>query len=246
MSISSSLVHWNAKKYFEWFVSIKNRFEILPTLGQVNLIELNGEWVNGSIVTLDPNLPLAQFSLMRDNQPDRFEWLYLGSPRILEVWRNIIREKQLDGMLKFDGLKVNPIDEDCILFENVPSTDRVTYARDEEAPISIGNDFVNHECSHECVKIEDSTDIEKFSLFHRPLSVGFKRDQTKYKAPCGLPLKKYGSIRDYLMKTDSKLRLDSFALHRQFDPSQNQRLPQTAIYDKVNILRILNKVIDFC
>lgn len=240
------LVHWNGKEYFEWFFSQPNRFEIRPTIGEVILVELDGSWVNASIVEIDRNLSLAQFCFMRDSQPDRFEWLYLGSPRIEKIWRQIIRKKLLDRTLDFSVLEEDDEDDDdeCVPIHRLPSTNQINRLQREVAPISNGENLgKNHECSHDCVKDEDGIDfdVEGLSLFHRPLAIGFKKISTGrvcFMAPCGRKLNTYQQIRDYLMKTNSKLRIDSFPLHRKFEPSQNLFKIQSTIFDKVSFAYI--------
>lgn len=203
-------------------------------------VELNGNWVLAEVNKIE--LPLAQFCFMQDNQPDRYEWLYLGSPRIEKVWRRLIAKKLLDKLLDFEYVEenANENDHDCMIIERC--TTRAAQTADL-APISNGVELPkNHECNHDCVWLEErNPPIESYSLFHRPLAVGFKRIDKNpakrpfYIAPCGLRLTCYDAIRTYLLKTNSKLRIDSFTFFKNFDASQNQ-LAKKSEYKPIEVI----------
>ncbi|XP_055326325.1 histone-lysine N-methyltransferase SETDB1-like [Sitodiplosis mosellana] len=182
---------------------------------------------------------------MQDEQPDRYEWLYLGSPRIEQVWRKLIERKMLDKLFHFTHFETDysTNDEDCIMIERCSVPVRAS-RRNKQAPEPNGWSWHrNHECNHDCVRLEDGTQIEKFSLFHRPLAVGFKHFMDTesgppfYKSPCNRKLRTYGAIREYLTKVDSKLRIESFSLEKGFQPSENRQLPYrtVAIIDRDNL-----------
>lgn len=179
---------------------------------------------------MEIDLPLAQFRFMQDLQSDRYEWLYLGSPRIEQVWRKLIEKKLLDNVLNFEFIEEDSSNsnDECVMIERCTLEMRPT-RRFNEALISNGVESAkNHECNHHCVWLEDIKPIETFSLFHRPLAVGFKRHIDKkqpfYTSPCGRRLTTYQIIRTYLLKINSKLRIDSFSLEKNFDPSENRQL----------------------
>ncbi|XP_055306322.1 histone-lysine N-methyltransferase eggless-like [Sitodiplosis mosellana] len=226
--------HSNAKAYFKFYQSLEKHHEILPTIDQLVSIELNGDWV--SAVTTEIDLPLAKFCFKQDEQPDRYEWLYLGSPRIEQVWRKLIESKVLDKLFNFTHVETDSSadDEDCIMIERCSQPSRAS-RRINQAPEPDGRPLHrNHECNHDCMRLEDETEIKKFSLFHRPLAVGFKysvdtRSGPFYKSPCNRILRTYGAIREYLAKVNSKLCIESFSLERNFQPSENHQLPRSSV-----------------
>lgn len=73
-----------------------------------------------------------------------------------------------------------------------------------------------HECCHQCVKFEDKINIKLdfYTIFQRPLLVGWTRHlndkKISYQSPCGVIFHKIHDVEIYLMKTDSKLRVDCF------------------------------------
>ena len=216
--------------------------EIRPAKGSTMKIELNGNWVYAEAVEIDEDLPLGQFRFMIDYQPDRFEWLYLGSPRIERVWRKMIEGKLLDKLFNFAQIATDSRndDDDLILIDRC-SIDVRALRRNNKAPESDGRKVPDdHECSHACVPLEDKykEQIKECSLFHRPLVVGFKRDDTSeppvYTSPCNRKLRTYADIRKYLTKVNSKLRLDSFSFENGFNPSENRILPDRQPSGKVS------------
>lgn len=190
---------------------------------------------------------MAQFCFIRAN---RYEYIYLGSPRIHHVWRHLVEKKHVDGFVDFDFIKEVQDRDDCILIEPIPEPGRILRKkRPERAPLRPTKDRgKDHQCSSECLQ-EDGVQIEKYSLFHRPLAVGFKRIQGEsggqpwtwkkpfYLSPCNRKLTNINAIQNYLSTTGSSLRIDSFSLDQNFEPSENVQLP----YSNVVIVAVSDK-----
>lgn len=102
-----------------------------------------------------------------------------------------------------------------------------------EPPIRESNGPPNHECYHGCIATEGKISIEKFSLFHRPLAVGFEHKMRSkssyYISPCGCQLRTYSAIREYLANVNSVLHIDSFSLCNGFNPSESRSLPYKSV-----------------
>ncbi|XP_031637186.1 histone-lysine N-methyltransferase eggless-like [Contarinia nasturtii] len=223
-----SHVHSNAKKYFEFFASLSRRHEIDMTkldIGHFLWVECNGEWIIGEVKDKDKELPLIQFELTNG----RHEWLYSGSPRIGRVWRHFINLKLLDASLQFNFMPevVDNSDNDCILIELPIVQPRTRQQAIESTIIPLVNSSnlrlrSNHQCNHNCIELEDKADLTGCGLFQRPLAIGFERVKSGYVAPCGQVLKDYKAIEQYLATTKAKkIRIDSFSLDKDFDPSAN-------------------------
>lgn len=79
-------------------------------------------------------------------------------------------------------------------------------------------DADDHECDPDCLSLNEQTDkIEKYTALMRPGMVGWTRNIDKersyYCTPCGKNLRTYNDIHKYLVKTNSKLRIDCFELN---------------------------------
>lgn len=217
-----------------------------PKIGEQTKIELNGQWKPVKCTELDGKLPmLSQFCFIDDN---RYEYIYLGSPRIAQIWRRLVKEKLVDTVIDFKfQIKEDLKDiDDCIIINPLPTPRRKfrpTKVRENRHPfasIRTPIDCPDHQCHAGCLQ-EDRVLIEKYSLFHRPLAVGFKRIQGKadgqiwqwkkpyYLSPCNIKLTSINTIRNYLITTGSKLRIDSFSLDHNFEASENVQLPYSYV-----------------
>lgn len=81
--------HINAKPYFEWYFQ-NERVEAHPKVHQTMKVELNGNCQALAKVLQIENKVLAKIHFEEEN---RFEWIYLGSPRIFAVCRALIIQK---------------------------------------------------------------------------------------------------------------------------------------------------------
>ena len=81
--------HSNAKPYFDWYFK-NERVEAHPKVHQTIKIELNGNCqALAKILQIEDKI-LAEIHF---EEEDRFEWIYLGSPRIFAVCRALIIQK---------------------------------------------------------------------------------------------------------------------------------------------------------
>lgn len=117
-----------------------------------------------------------------------------------------------------DVIMVDPCDQ-----QNDPHEDNsTTMIRPYSAMFPIdGREAKEHTCGHYCVRSEFNVNLTKISLFRRPIVCGWKRNGRYYRTPCGLDLYSYRDIAEYLAKTQSKLRIDSFDFSKTIDPSAN-------------------------
>lgn len=180
--------------------------------------ELNGALQIAKVVKVDRILIQIHFE-----QANRFEWIYVGSPRIKQLYRQLIKGKKLDGIIEFktytacrtaDVVMVDPfeivqVDNDAEVAEAISTINQNDNRTVKE-----------HNCGHECVRSEDMVNLESFGLFRRPILAGWKRSTRLYQAPCGLRLCSYADIMDYLMKTKSKLHINCFDFSKSIDPSR--------------------------
>lgn len=130
--------------------------------------------------------------------------------------------------------------DDCVIIENCTKSIRAS-RRGHWAPVAGGVELPrSHNCSNACVKKETTIQLNKLSLFHRPLAIGFQHltagnKTVAYKSPCGRMLVTYNAIQKYLIKTNSMLRIDSFTLEPNFNPSENKVTP--AVFRSFKVIR---------
>lgn len=204
------------------------QYEIKPKLQLKFAVEIDGSAKMAKIVKIDRILALIHF-----DEINRFEWIYLGSPRISQIYRLYIKEKKLDSIVDYqtytacrtaDVIMVEPFEEPLcnddatLMLQSISNPNQYN-----------GRAIEQHECSHDCVRSEDCVKLEKSGLFQRPILCGWKRRNRFYQTPCGLHLYSYKEIDEYLMETESKLRIDCFDLNKNIDPSKNWRRSARAI-----------------
>lgn len=221
LMLNDSLAHWNAKEYFEFYLISRNRIEVCPEIGQKCSIEMNGNRNAKAVIQkIDTLMALVYFEEVK-----RYEWIYLGSPRIFQVFRELIKTKALDKMIQYKTYKTcRSANDDVVVIDSFEPDDeqnkKPVHKVDETVPLpAVTNNlkFGKHKCNHKCVSLEDDSRIqlEKYPTFQRPLLTGwFRLGKTHrfYKTPCGLYLHRFNDIAQYLLDTDSKLRIDSFEL----------------------------------
>lgn len=208
------------------------RLEIFPAEREIVEVELNGVLERAEVIKVDNWLAKIYFESSR-----RYEWIYLGSPRISIIYRSLIRKKRLDHFINIKKYST------CLSAnDDIVAIDVVEANGTLERPLSVKNFHLQkatnspalvkspgmhnqHKCSHECVRHEDSCDFKKIashSVYQRPLIMhwkilrkGNRSNQKKfYQTPCGIDLYSLNDIDKYLAKTDSKLRIDWFDLNK--------------------------------
>lgn len=212
------LAHWNAKPFFDFFLAQTNRKEVRPEVGQKCSIELNGNIkVRAKFVKVDALLGFVHFE-----EANQFEWIYLGSPRISQLFRALIKAKSVDKIIDYKTYNTClSIDNDNEVIETIDLID--DDSTDDESllfqAITSRTVSLKHKCSHKCVELKNGKQrqLQKFSALQRPLLTGWKRlgrIHRYYTAPCGKNLKTMYNIDQFLLKTNSKLRIDSFDLSK--------------------------------
>lgn len=214
-------VHLNARTYFKFYVS-QIQYEIKARAQLKFGVEIDGLVRMAKAVQFDRILALIHFE-----EINRFEWIYLGSPRISQIFRMYIKEKKLDNIIAFrtytpcrtaDVIMVDPCEQ-----LNDRCEDDAMHPSESIPRVNHSNDraIKEHDCSHDCVRSEDSVKLKKIGLFRRPILCGWERHSRFYQTPCGRHLHSYQEIDEYLVETESKLRIDCFDLSRNIDPSKN-------------------------
>lgn len=211
----------NARLYFKFYTS-QIQYEIKATEQLKFTVELNGEGKMARVVKIDRILAQIHFE-----EDDRFEWIYLGSPRIPQIWRRYVVEKKLDNIIEFQTFTACRT-ADVIMVDSVEQQDD----RYEDDATNMSESFFTmnksngraakeHSCGHDCVRYEDYVDLTKIALFRRPILCGWERTARYYRSPCGLNFYSLQDIDKYLVETGSKIRIDSFDLTKNVDPSNN-------------------------
>ncbi|XP_031638664.1 histone-lysine N-methyltransferase met-2-like [Contarinia nasturtii] len=209
--------HWNAKSYFEWFLKQPHRLEVKdPEIGMDLKVELNGSNENAKVLKVEHSLAHIYFE-----KQNRYEWIYLGSPRITRVYRELIKQKKLDDLIDFKTFKTClSAADDIVLIDPVDEPEETNVEIDEIGPATASRATKapkTHKCSHECVQFEDKIKLGDYSILQRPFATGWHRNVNKkviYRAPCGLSLQNIKSVHKYLTNTDSKLNVNSFEFNK--------------------------------
>lgn len=193
-------------------------------------VELNGDSLaKAEVLKINSSLAKIHF----DNA-NRFEWIHLGSPRFSTIYRNLVKQKLLDNIIDIkkynaclsashDVVVVDLIELDDETAPEASTNDSNGHAQSTLSNLNVKpNQPTKHSCGPSCLDPDESEiDIEKYSAFQRPLLLNWERvgwqrgagaKKRFYRAPCGVELYSYGAIEDYLIKTDSKLRIDCFVL----------------------------------
>lgn len=189
------------------------RLEARPSIHQIIKVELNGNCeALAKVIEIDSMLAKIHFENV-----NRYEWIYLGSPRIYCICRALIKQKRLDNMIHYKTyttcLSAN---DDVVMIDFVETPNKST---EEVMPVLTPKcDLImpsKHDCCHLCVRLEDMPQIkiEEYGAFQRPLLTGWKRfgkEKKFYAAPCGVFLHSLNDVDRFLFLTDSKLRIDCF------------------------------------
>lgn len=168
-----SIAHLNARSYFKFYTS-QVQYELKATDRLVFEVELDGSVKKAQVMEIDHILALIKFEKV-----NRFEWIYLGSPRIPQIFRLYVKEKKFDGIIDFQTYTACRT-ADVILIEPSSSDQQADDATNMRAHLSAvrqsnhsnhsnGRAAKQHACSHECVQFEDSVDVTKFALIRRPI-----------------------------------------------------------------------------
>lgn len=239
------IAHLNARSYFKFYTS-QVQYELKATNQLKFEIELAGSVRMAQIEKIDHILALIKFE-----EVNRYEWIYLGSPRISQLFRLYVREKKLDSIMDFrtytacrtaDVIMIEPSSSDQQRDDATNMHEHLSAMnRSNQVNYSNGRAAEQHDCSHECVRFEDGVNLTKFVSFRRPILCGefffrshiwnfftftiiipgWERFGRSYRTPCKLNLDSYEDICDYLEETQSKLRIDCFDFSRDVDPSKS-------------------------
>ncbi|XP_055311987.1 histone-lysine N-methyltransferase SETDB1-B-like [Sitodiplosis mosellana] len=240
--------HWNAKLYFDWYFA-NERLEAQPKVQQMIKVELNGN-CEAMAKVLQVDEMLAQIHFEEEN---RFEWIYLGSPRIFAVCRELIKQKRLDGFISYKTYKAClSANDDVVMFDFVETEDKSNEKPTENEIVPITSPkfdvirTVNHDCDYRCVSLADKIklkeyggiNLDQYGAFLRPLLTGWTRhgsDKKFYRAPCGSCFHSLSEIDKVLFQTDSKLRIDCFDLSK--DCAIVKQGANSKVEDKYDISR---------
>ncbi|XP_031626474.1 histone-lysine N-methyltransferase eggless-like [Contarinia nasturtii] len=217
--------HWNAKAYFEFILEQEDVVELAPESGNRVLVELDGAWKKVTVKEVKLALTLIAF-----DAPKRFEWIYLGSPRLSQVYRNLIKSKAFDKLINYKTYKTClRATNDILNFELINPVAEPKKSRGAKKKYRSSLSFdatgvqpVTHECGPQCLRINEQTDvngidIKMYSAFQRPIMTGWMREKSLYKTPCGIILRNYHAIHRYLVRTNSKLNIDCFELNANIE-----------------------------
>lgn len=214
--ICFSPAHWNARPYFNFFVNDPAKGFNRLNIGQSIKVELNGVYENAVVQKVDAYVAQIHFINAK-----RFEWIYLGSPRISEMYRKLVKKSKLDNLIRFKRYMPFQSARDDILLIDTTRSDPVAtpqLASDVRPP---KNAAENSSAQQVALKIQ-STDA-----FQRPMLMGWSRkgkDNIFYKTPDGSRcLHTLKEIDEYLARSNSELRIDCFDLSKIDvpDPSVN-------------------------
>lgn len=233
--------HWNARIYFEFYTS-KEQSELVPEalkVGHELKIELNGDPIAMAKV-LEVDRILAKVQFLNKN---RVEWIYLGSPRISQIYRELIKRKRLDEYIV------------CKTYKPCRSADVVVIDSMDEKDVAVpstsyqnGRAADGHICTNECVHEKEkfvNLDVNKKYLW--PLWTGWSiemdptlipREPSFYRSPCGIPLNTLIAIEAYLEKTNSKLAIDCFDLGKNIVIKvSKKKMTAESGSNKINLIR---------
>lgn len=185
-------------------------------------VELNGSYEAAKVKQVDESLGLIQFE-----KTERFEWIYLGSPRIKNIYRKHILAKSFDDKIQFKTYHTCLSANDDIAVIDLLEPDVVVMEQEQEQELAMnivtdsnanGMQLIKHDCGPECVRLNEcDVNIERYTAHQRPMMVGWSRSGERtlfYQAPCRVKLRSYNEIDKYLAKTNSKLRIDCFELSK--------------------------------
>lgn len=202
--------HWNARTYFEFYGN-NIQYEVEPTINASLNIELNGKLQKANVQKIDRILILVHFQ-----KADRFEWIYVGSPRISHIYRELIKRKTLDKYIDIKTYKpcrsADVVMIDLIDDNSNPSNQSAVASTSSANGVAIDL----HVCSNDCVRgKEDTAKLERYRKTLRPVMAGWEINSDYYRTPCGIQLQSINAIEDYLEKTESKLLIEWFDLDKK-------------------------------
>lgn len=216
----SFTAHQNARSYFKFYVTEK-QYEVQATERLMIGVELNGSVHTANVIKVDRILALIHFE-----KANRFEWMYVGSPRISQLYRSYVISKKLDRVIEFKTYSACRTDDVILVDTRNQHDDQSDRSEDSAAPLPDSTSNVNdgngrrHKCSPACVLSEIGLKWEHIDSFRRPILCGWKRNGQYYRTPCGLNLYSLSDIHKYLAKTGSKLRIDCFDFTKNIDPTK--------------------------
>lgn len=120
---------------------------------------------------------LAKIHFTEEN---RFEWIFLGSPRIYKVHRHYISSRAFDKLIKFKTYKpcLSPYD-DIVKIDSIEAIDEIQPEYTDASPTASMNvnKLKNHACSLHCINKEDekNKNLEGYNALQCPLMTGWNR-----------------------------------------------------------------------
>lgn len=128
--------------------------------------------------------------------------------------------KRLDNLINYKiyNACITGTSDDVIILDSVESKPMGTTSETiASIPLSRVVRSSPHEYSHICVEYEDKAgwNLNEYTAFQSPILAGWHRfgsgaSQRYYRTPCMRYLHTIGQIDEYLLKTNSKLRIDCF------------------------------------
>lgn len=149
---------------------------IVPNVNDKVKVELNRDIIQGEVKEINGFLAKIHFI-----EKNRFEWIFLGSPRIYKVYRHYISIGAFDKLIKFKTYKpcLSAHDE-FVKIDLIEPVDKFESKQISEALTTANmnvNKLKNHKCTKSCIDQEDEKrkNLKICSALQRPLITGWKR-----------------------------------------------------------------------
>lgn len=215
----------NVKRFYEYYMNVTatgvatTKFQIqIPAPSDYLRIDSQCYWEEVQVQAVEGDLMKVFFM-----DTNRYEWLWIGSPRIKRVWKNIMKDKRLNKNTPMvadshviDLNDADDLQDRPLQLADLTDFDARTYI--DALPVL---KKIPHRCSKKCVPYEQYLDLSKQQAFARPMLTGWKRIAQKhnvaYRTPCGLTFDRYANIRKFLRETGSNLTFECFTFNVKVD-----------------------------
>lgn len=219
--------HQNARRFYSYLMNTVEDVVIDEPLYHDEIkIDFNCDWQWARVEEVDRSLIKVYFM-----EVNRYEWIWIGSPRIETIWRKMHKNKHLN--------KFTPNDLDVVELLSDDSDNEID-PQFEMTKCPNPKKLVPHQCSNKCVPFEHSVNMSKFDALQRPLITGWKRNLGKskvsYQTPCGMSKYSLSSVRKFLIKTKSNLLIDSFTFDNNVDCYEEFVGGEYKVIDKVCVV----------
>lgn len=209
----------NARNFYKYYMTIMddprlfNHFKIpVPDVEQYLRIDLHCYWEQVHVYETQGELVRVFFM-----ETNRYEWIWIGSPRIRQVWKAIMRDKNVNRTAPIGAvIDLDESSEEIQLKTEKLESDILEY--NEGLP-----QVYSHpgKCTEVCNPYEKHHCMTKYQALARPYLAGWRRMVHKgtvlYRTPCGMSADDARVIRTILLNMKSNLSLDCFSL----DPRMN-------------------------